>query len=165
MGPLRGAKDLREHEEAERIASAFHEAYERLAPDFGYRTRLESAKPWEDVPDSNKRLMRAAVRDLIARGVITEDSGTTLSVQVERLTAALEAATKRLEPVTVGPPAGEVATQAQRREDDRLELVDALFGVDASIHRASRRKFNVYKRGLYYGGVEVTPNGELVWVA
>lgn len=52
------------------IASAFHEAYERLAPRYGYKTRDASAVPWADVPDANKRLMRAVARDLLDKGVI-----------------------------------------------------------------------------------------------
>ncbi len=35
----------------EALARHFHETYERLAPEFGYRTREESAKPWEQVPE------------------------------------------------------------------------------------------------------------------
>lgn len=55
---------------AEQIAQAFHEAYERLAPDFGYRTREASAKPWAEVPGQNKSLMIAVVRSLLDSGVI-----------------------------------------------------------------------------------------------
>lgn len=55
---------------AERIAKEFHDAYERLAPSHGYATREASAKPWVDVPDNNKALMIATVRDLLDRGVI-----------------------------------------------------------------------------------------------
>jgi hypothetical protein len=58
---------------AERIARAFHEAYERLAPDFGYTTREASAKPWADVPEQNKRLMIAVVADLLQRRVIADE--------------------------------------------------------------------------------------------
>ncbi len=47
---------------ADQLAQLFHEAYERLAPDYGYKTRNESAVPWEDVPDPNKRLMIAVVQ-------------------------------------------------------------------------------------------------------
>lgn len=54
----------------EQIAKAFHEAYERLAPEFGYKTREESAKPWAMVPEANKALMRAVVDDLLQQGVI-----------------------------------------------------------------------------------------------
>ena len=55
---------------AEHIARAFHEAYERLAPEFGYATRAESAVPWASVPESNRRLMVATVEALLASGVI-----------------------------------------------------------------------------------------------
>lgn len=44
---------------SEQLAKLFHETYERLAPSFGYETRQDSAVPWEDVPDRNKRLMIA----------------------------------------------------------------------------------------------------------
>jgi hypothetical protein len=56
---------------AEQVAQAFHEAYERLAPDFGYRTREASAKPWAEVPGQNKALMIAVVQSLLDSGVIT----------------------------------------------------------------------------------------------
>ena len=49
---------------AERVARAFHEAYERLAPEFNYETRKESAVPWEEVPETNKALMIAVVKYL-----------------------------------------------------------------------------------------------------
>ena len=55
---------------AEKVAAAFHESYERQAPEHGYRTREASAKPWGDVPDDNRRLMVAVVQELIDRGVI-----------------------------------------------------------------------------------------------
>lgn len=57
-------------ETAERIAKAFHEAYERLAPEAGYKTREESAVPWEEVPSENRILMIATVDYLLARGII-----------------------------------------------------------------------------------------------
>lgn len=56
--------------EAEAIARAFHEAYERWAPAFAYETREASAVPWDDVPVSNRLLMIATVQDLLDRGVI-----------------------------------------------------------------------------------------------
>ena len=56
--------------EAEQIAQAFHEAHERLAPDFGYKTREASAKPWAEVPEQNKALMVAVVQALIDTGVL-----------------------------------------------------------------------------------------------
>ena len=48
----------------EELAQAFHEAYERLAPVFNYKTRDESAVAWEDVPENNKRLMVAVVSEV-----------------------------------------------------------------------------------------------------
>lgn len=57
---------------AERIAQAFHESYERLAPDHGYETREASAKPWSEVPEQNKGLMVAVIEELLENGIIHE---------------------------------------------------------------------------------------------
>ncbi len=48
----------------ELMARRFHEAYERLAPDFGYRTRESSARPWDEVPDRNRALMVATCEEI-----------------------------------------------------------------------------------------------------
>lgn len=56
--------------EAERIAKAFHEAYESLAPVHGYETREASRKPWSDVPSANKILMIGTVQTLLDANVI-----------------------------------------------------------------------------------------------
>lgn len=58
---------MTELSKAERLAKAFHEAYERLAPDYSYTTREASAKPWEEVPENNKKLMIAVVQELLDR--------------------------------------------------------------------------------------------------
>jgi len=55
---------------AHEIAKKFHEAYERLAPEYGYETRDASAVPWEDVPQQNKLLMVAVVGELLDKHVI-----------------------------------------------------------------------------------------------
>lgn len=54
----------------ENVAKAFHETYERLAPEHGYKTRVPSAVPWADVPEGKKALMIAVVAELFERGVI-----------------------------------------------------------------------------------------------
>jgi hypothetical protein len=51
---------------AERLAQLFHEAYERLAPSFGYQTREASAKPWSEVPENNRALMTAVCAEVDA---------------------------------------------------------------------------------------------------
>lgn len=51
----------------EELAILFHESYERLAPQFGYETRPESARAWMDVPEPNKSLMIAVAKEVIAR--------------------------------------------------------------------------------------------------
>jgi len=53
-------------ERAEALAREFHERYERLAPEFDYKTREASAVPWEDVPEANRRLMVAVCEPLAA---------------------------------------------------------------------------------------------------
>jgi len=51
----------------EEMAQVFHEAYERLAPNFSYKTREASAVPWEDVPENNKQLMIAVCAEVIKK--------------------------------------------------------------------------------------------------
>lgn len=51
---------------AEQVARLFHDTYERLAPFYGYETRRESAVPWEDVPEQNKRLMVETCRYVLS---------------------------------------------------------------------------------------------------
>ena len=52
--------------DAESVAKLFHEAYERLAPAFGYQTHEATRVPWEHVPERNKRLMIAATAEVLA---------------------------------------------------------------------------------------------------
>lgn len=52
-------------DEAVRDARAFHEAYERLAPSFGYETRKASAVPWDEVPEQNRALMIAVCAEVV----------------------------------------------------------------------------------------------------
>jgi hypothetical protein len=63
-----GGMDAAELEvvEATRLAQAFHESYERLAPEFGYQTRAESAVPWAEVPEANRQLMIASAQAVLA---------------------------------------------------------------------------------------------------
>ena len=56
--------------DAETVARRFHETYERLAPEYGYTSRLSSAVPWEDVPEPNKSLMIAVAAELLDKGII-----------------------------------------------------------------------------------------------
>jgi hypothetical protein len=72
--PLRGQavllSELSDDLVVDIIASQFHDTYERLAPEHGYETREGSRKPWGDVPDNNRALMRATVRHLLRAGII-----------------------------------------------------------------------------------------------
>lgn len=58
--------------EAAELARKFHEAYERLAPQFEYETRRESAVPWEDVPEANRNLMVAVAAEIIGSAALAE---------------------------------------------------------------------------------------------
>jgi hypothetical protein len=49
-----------------KLAQLFHETYERLAPLFGYETREESAKPWAEVPERNRKLMTAVCEHVLS---------------------------------------------------------------------------------------------------
>lgn len=49
------------------LAKLFHQTYERLAPDFNYKTRHESAVKWEDVPENNKHLMIAVCAEVLKK--------------------------------------------------------------------------------------------------
>jgi hypothetical protein len=57
--PTRAATD------AEALAQRFHEAYERLAPQYGYETREGSSVPWEHVPIANRDLMIATCAEVL----------------------------------------------------------------------------------------------------
>lgn len=50
---------------AEDLARRFHETYERLAPQYGCETRDASAKPWDEVPMDNRRLMIAVCAEIL----------------------------------------------------------------------------------------------------
>jgi hypothetical protein len=52
---------------AEKWAKDFHDTYERTAPRFGYETRKESAKPWEEIPEKNRKLMIAVCAEVLCR--------------------------------------------------------------------------------------------------
>jgi hypothetical protein len=47
------------------VARAFHEAYEILAPHFGYSTRLDTRVEWDELPESNRDLMIATIRNVL----------------------------------------------------------------------------------------------------
>lgn len=82
---LRGA--LSELDDPEQLAQMFHEAYERLAPGFGYETRADSRKPWAEVPEANRRLMTAVADEVVssmARLVLNGQDASTRRPQCNR---------------------------------------------------------------------------------
>jgi hypothetical protein len=52
---------------AEELARFFHETYERLSPQYEYETREDSAVPWDEVPEDNKRLMIATCAEVLRK--------------------------------------------------------------------------------------------------
>lgn len=49
----------------EKLAEKFHTLYEAFAPEYSYETRAESAVPWEEVPEQNKKLMIRVCRTIL----------------------------------------------------------------------------------------------------
>jgi hypothetical protein len=97
------------------VARAFHEAYERLAPDFGYRTREASAKPWADVPEQNRALEAAlGALDLAGReAAAVERTAEAIAGEIE----ALEGRTPDVHGIVAGIP--EIAAIARRYATER----------------------------------------------
>lgn len=62
--------------DSEGLARQFHETYERLAPEYGYETRRESAVPWDQVPEQNRHLMIAVAREILTGPVLEMVAGT-----------------------------------------------------------------------------------------
>ena len=50
---------------AEQLAKKFHEAYEKLAPKFGYSSRFEG-KSFDELPENNRKLMVAVCEELLS---------------------------------------------------------------------------------------------------
>ena len=67
------------------LAEKFHECYERLAPQFNYETTQASRTDWANVPENNKKLMRAVCKEVVA------DTITQLKAENEHLTKILDA--------------------------------------------------------------------------
>ncbi len=64
---------LRDLLTAENLARRFHETYEVLAPNYGYKTREESRKPWADIPPNNRALMIATADVLLDEMEVERD--------------------------------------------------------------------------------------------
>lgn len=63
---------------AELLAREFHEAYEALAPSFGWETQAASRTTWEQVPESNRSTMIATAAEVLARRLPEQPARTTL---------------------------------------------------------------------------------------
>ncbi len=56
---------LEQPSKSEQVAKRFHEVYERLAPQYGYKMRAESAVPWDELPFNHRALMAATVAEVL----------------------------------------------------------------------------------------------------
>lgn len=127
---------------AEAIALAFHARYEALAPEFGYRTRKDSAKPWSKVPKKNRRLMIATVQALLDDGVIEIPAHETLlaphiqPLLTEEARAAFERGRKA--GLTRKQVIELLDAEAQRMQDRRNRLPMAAWGPNEGISISSR---------------------------
>jgi hypothetical protein len=56
--------------QVESIARAFHDSYEKQADEHGWKPQDKTRVAWEDLPEQNRSLMIAVVRELLRDGVI-----------------------------------------------------------------------------------------------
>lgn len=71
--------------QAREVARKFHEAYERLAPSFGYTTRTATAVPWGRVPENNRRLMEAVSQEVLDAFAAARVEELTVTLEAERM--------------------------------------------------------------------------------
>lgn len=126
-------KEQRERD-AKRIARAFHDAYERLAPSYGYETRRASAKPFGDIPENNKALMIATVSELLAHDVIEASDG--------QLPPPVEAVPHEPERVRIGVQIngmtiGTIVVNADASADEALRIALADYRVANHVRDAA----------------------------
>jgi len=50
---------------AEKLARKFHDEYERLAPEFGWKSQESCRKGFDELPESNRELMVEVARQVI----------------------------------------------------------------------------------------------------
>jgi hypothetical protein len=108
---------------AELWAGLFHDAYEELAPKFGYETRRESAVPWSDVPRKNRLLMSAVCERVLT--AFSADLLAELSRYRQALTDLAEASLKLCEWV---PDSAKGSSGYIRKE--RVKELAAIAGKD-----------------------------------
>lgn len=96
----------------EDIAKRFHYTYERLAPQYGYETRPESATAWTHVPEKNRELMIATVKSV--RSAITADAA---EAQLAVTRQVIEAARERRRVSTTPMPLEQYAVESTAAND------------------------------------------------
>ena len=129
----------------EALAQRFHEAYERLAPSFGYETREASAKPWGDVPERNRSLMIAVCAE-IADSVTAERDNAL--AEVARRQGDLDHFVARFDDevqyrVAVQGDRDALAARLERAEAEVARLRDELDEQDRTLTRIRHRYHNL----------------------
>src|SRR5579885_673389 len=148
----------------EDIARLFHETYERLAPQFGYETRKESAVAWSDVPAANRKLM-IAVAGVVSARLAEEQKLLPIPAQVEAMHSKIRAfiENEAWQGFKVTLITGYLETQYAPTLASRDEIspthaeyitceVKARFSVDA-VHPANKRRISCH--------VDITSDGKL----
>ncbi len=80
-----------------RLAQAFHEHYERLAPSHGYATQESSRVPWDKLPAPLANLMIATVEAVCAdKGVVDPEAHRQLQEGWAAMAAIKDAAVQQL---------------------------------------------------------------------
>ena len=81
---------------AEVLARRFHELYERIAPQFGYRTRKGTRVPWSELPDDNRELMLLVSGKIIEEIVSPREAGVVIKATAKGFESGRSSLAQRL---------------------------------------------------------------------
>jgi hypothetical protein len=108
------------------LAQKFHEVYERLAPQFGYETRKESAKPWADVPNNNKLLMIAVCGEIRREFAEVRQAGAGSDEEIARKHGLIVPNDLAIDEWVADPDAVAAIAEARRRDGERIAELERL---------------------------------------
>src|SRR3954463_7848609 len=95
------------HEEAVRIATAFHDEYEAAAESLGWETQLASRVNFDELPEKNRATMLATVKALLDRHILFFGKPIIEMAQtIPELASALGLTKTELTPLTDSPEDG-----------------------------------------------------------
>jgi DNA repair ATPase RecN len=160
---------------AQDLAKKFHEAYERLAQ-FGYETRRESAKPWEEVPENNRRLMEAVCEELLGAARCAQVEAELAQAKTERETyrnyylhyeekfTTAESEVTKLKELSAKYRAAKEHYEAEEREYSRRIDACGDMGSTAGISdlgvTVAEREMKKCKEELFKAAAALTPSRE-----